>query len=178
MVVAIHQPNFCPWGSFFNKMRECDVFILLNHCTYAKNNFQNRFYYQGKWFTMRCNQSHQCIIDKRYLFPIEDWAKITNSLPVLKVFDECEGVKLPVMNGRIIRKAAQLLNINTKIVDDRDCGLSGTDRLVRLCKDHNADTYLSGVSGHKYLELDKFTQAGIRVIFQESPDKRALVELL
>ncbi len=38
-----------------------------------------------------------------------------------------------------------------------------TERLVRLCQEHRATTYLSGVTGAAYLDRDLFEQAGIAV---------------
>lgn len=127
---------------------------------------------------MRVNQSHTPIISKEYLFPAEDWKKITSDLPALKVFDECIIKSLSGTNSNIIRKACEILKIKTPIVSDWNTQVKGTDRLIAICKYYGADTYLSGISGPKYLELDKFEQADIKVIFQENPDKRALVELL
>ncbi len=180
MVISLHQPNFCPYAGIFEKIAQSDVFVLLNNVQYTKNNFQSRFMYNEKWYTMRCNQSHELIKDKAYLYPAEDWMKITNSLPKLKVFNPCFGSSkfLYKINGAIIRQACEILGIKTKIVDDYATNKTGTDRLIAFCKLYNADTYLSGISGVKYLEMEKFEQSGINVIFQESPDKRALVELL
>lgn len=178
--LSAHQPNFCPYAGIFQKIEQADIFLILNHVTFPKNNFVNRFGYQEKWYTMRCNQSHEPIIDKQYLSPKEDWMKITNSLPKLKVFDPCfaKSKNLSDINGAIIRQACEILGIKTIIEDDYRTHKTGTDRLVSFCLLHNCDTYLSGISGSKYLEMEKFEKAGIKVIFQSNPDKRALCELI
>jgi hypothetical protein len=36
-LVAIHQPNLFPWLGFFNKMAQCDTFVLLNHTANRPN---------------------------------------------------------------------------------------------------------------------------------------------
>src|SRR6185295_8932001 len=50
---------------------------------------------------------------------------------------------------------------------DIDPSLKATDLLVEICKKGGATTYLSGVSGADYLELDKFKEANINVEFQQ-----------
>jgi hypothetical protein len=37
-----------PWYPFFEKMQQADVFILLGHCQFEKNGFQNRFSINNK----------------------------------------------------------------------------------------------------------------------------------
>lgn len=178
MVVSIHQPNLCPYAGIFEKIRQSDVFIVMAHCQFTKNNFQNRFYYAERWYTMRCNQSHEPIRNKKYLHPKEDWNRITSRLPKLKIFDRCVDENLWVMNYGIIQEACRILGIKTVLVQDYKTELTGTDRLVDLCRAARCDTYLSGTSGTKYLDMEKFKNAGINVIFQSNPDKRALCELL
>lgn len=178
MTISCHQPNLCPYAGFFEKMEQSDVFVILNHVQFPKNNYVNRFNYADKWYTMRINQSLIPIIKKEYLHPEKDWLKITQALPKLEVFNDCVNANLAQMNSQIIRKAAELLNIETLICYDYDSGFTGTERLVNICQLIGADTYLSGTSGEKYLDLELFKKSGIKVIFQQNPDKRALVELL
>src|SRR5690606_1743212 len=42
MKVAIHQPNFLPWLGFFNKIKDADVFVILDTVQYVKGTFANR----------------------------------------------------------------------------------------------------------------------------------------
>lgn len=178
LILSAHQPNFCPYAGIFEKIAQSDVCALLYHVQFPKNGYVNRFYYNEKWYTMRVNQSLKPIKDKKYLYPDEDWKRITDSLPKLKVFDDCIDTDLAVMNGSIIQKACEILKIDTLISYDGPTKLTGTDRLIELCLQCECDTYLSGVSGRNYLEMAKFEKANIKVIFQENPDKRALIELL
>lgn len=164
MVVSIHQPNFCPWYPFFEKMQRSDVFVILGHCQYEKNGFQNRFECDG-WNTMSVNKGLEPIVDKKYVNHIADWNKITAKYPHLKQFDDCISDSLYKTNVNIIRKTAKLLKLNTTIAYDYRTNLTGTERLVSLCKLYGADTYLSGSSGKKYLDARQFGR--IKVIYQE-----------
>ena len=42
MIVTVHQPEHLPWLGFFDKMRQADVFVLLDTTQFAKDDFQNR----------------------------------------------------------------------------------------------------------------------------------------
>src|SRR5208282_4712259 len=42
MILAAHQPQFCPWLGYFDKMRRADVFVLLDDVQFKKNEWQNR----------------------------------------------------------------------------------------------------------------------------------------
>jgi hypothetical protein len=179
MIIGIHQPNFCPWSRFFNKIRSCDVFVILRHCQYEKGGFQNRFQSSG-WHTMSVNKGLEPIFNKRYLNPREDWAKIISRFPGLHVFSDCINESLWETNLRIISRACELLKIDTRIELDWDTGLTSTDRLVSICQRYQfGDTvYLSGNGALDYLEIDKFTNAKINVQFQNDDSTSALWELL
>jgi hypothetical protein len=176
--ISIHQPNFLPYEGIFQKIASSDIFIIMSHCQFTKNNFQNRFYYREKWLTMRCNQKHEPIKDKKYLYPREDWFKITNELPKLKIFDDYITYDLTETNTNIIVKSCQILGIKTTIFRDWETKSTGTQRLIDLIEVTGAKTYLSGVSGPKYLDMDLFKKHGIEVQFQGNPGKRALIDLI
>ncbi len=77
-VVSIHQPNFFPWYPFFHKLKQADMFVILENCQFEKNNYQNRFNLGGKWYTMSTNKHLLPIVEKKYSNHLEDWAKIKN----------------------------------------------------------------------------------------------------
>jgi len=180
MTVSIHQPNFIPYSGFFEKMKASDIFVIMGNCQYEKGGYQNRFYHDGAWNTMSVSAGMAPIIRKRYLNPVQDWKRITDKYPVLHEFDELISWDLWRTNTAIIVKAANLLNIKTKIVFDYPTDLKGTDRLVDICKKNGATKYLSGISGKNYLDQKLFEEYKIEVEFQDEMkmDKRALVELL
>ena len=163
MRVAIHQPNFFPYYPFFQKMQEVDIFVIMINCQFEKNNYQNRFEFQG-WNTMSVNGGIDIIENKKYVNCLNDWDKITTKINKLKYFNKYVSESLPIMNILIIKEIAEHLNIKTKIEIDYPTELTGTDRLIDLCKHFGATEYLSGISGKHYLQLDKFD--GIEVKYQ------------
>jgi hypothetical protein len=165
---------------FFNKIIESDIFIILGHCDFEKNNYQNRFFFEDRWLTMSVEATRKRIVDKLYKNPTFDWMKIKKQLHQypLGIFDEfiCESVF--TTNVGIIKKCCQLLNINTRIEVDFSTSLKSTDRLVELCKTFKGTTYLSGPSGKNYLDLNKFTNKGIAVEFFHSNTKDHILNSL
>mgnify|MGYP003132198225 FL=1 len=180
MKIAIHQPNFMPWNPFFEKIRSADVFVILTHCQFEKNNFQNRFNMLDRWNTMSVNKGLEPIQNKKYLEPQRDWNKIKENLKefrqTLDQFDCLIQENLVQTNVAIIKKICRMLDIETEIVLDYPTNLKGTDRLVDICKTMKSTEYISGPSGKNYLELRKF--GDIKVTYHTNVLKRPILEIL
>lgn len=182
MILGAHQPNFLPWEPFFEKIRACDRFVVLTHVQFVRRQYQSRFEFKGAWHTMSVDAGRGLIVDKRYVAPMEDWARIKRRLPghrdALAFFDDLVNSNLVNTNVGIIRRICTRLGIKTEIVLDHPTELRATARLVELCKRYGATTYLSGPSGPTYMDMSVFEAAGIGVEVQNSTGKRPAVELL
>lgn len=179
MTLAAHQPTFFPHYAFFQKMEQSDVFVILNHVQYEKNNYQNRFQLDGKWHTMSVERGLKPIITKRYVNAKKDWERIKSAVPYnIDSFDYCIGDSLAATNYYIIQNIKIHLKINTRLVMDMPTDLMGTHRLVQLCKDYGATKYLSGPSGKKYMDLSLFEKEGIEVVFQEPSESKPILHVL
>ena len=182
MRIAIHQPNFMPWYPFFQKMEQADVFVILSECQFEKGNFQNRFNMYGLWHTMSVNKGLEPIKNKKYVSYSRDWGKIKKRLYKhnLSVFDEFVCDSLLDTNLGIIGKIKSVLDLRCELALDFESELTGTDRLVSICKRYGADKYIAGIGGKNYMELDKFADAGIEVIFQEEKtmNKKPILEVI
>lgn len=174
MTIAIHQPNFFPWLPFFLKMSSVDVFVILNHCQFEKNNYQNRFFYRDSWRTMSVNHGLVSICEKRYANHTSDWQSIKQKLSdkreILDQFDNCIDERLSTCNLNIIKKVSNMLNISTEIVLDEQTNLRSNERLIWLCKKFGAKQYLAGSGGVKYMNIEAFNNAGVDVHFQNVSD--------
>jgi len=178
LTISLHQPNFCPWKPFFDKIAQSDLFVILGNCQFEKNNYQNRFHAHGKWNTMSVVRGNIPIVQKRYINPKEDWKKIVDKYYRLNEFNDLISFDLWQTNSSIIVRAAHHLGIKTPILYDYPTELKGTERLVDICVKYGATKYLSGQGGKKYLDLELFKTYNIEVIFQEYLDKRPLVDIL
>ena len=178
MIISIHQPNFCPYNGFFQKVAACDVFVIMRCCQFEKNNYQNRFFDGEKWQTMRVSKSIENIIDKEYLFAHEDFNKIIKKHPNLNVFNHCIRKSVSDTNINIIIHALKLQGIKTKIVFDYPTELKGTERLIDIVKTFKGTTYLSGISGKNYLNLQAFKDNNIELLFQENIINKPFNEII
>ncbi len=180
MTVSIHQPNLLPRRSYFQKIADSDVFVLLTHAQYSNTGYQNRFNIGNQIHTMKIENGMRPLMQTRYRDPEKDWEKITATYPVLHRFDNYISHNLCATNHAIIISACEKLSIKTRITRDYETNLTGTERLVDICKRHRATRYLSGISGIKYLDISQFTRAGIEVVFQQPDqmDNRPMIEFI
>lgn len=178
MICSIHQPNFLPWYPFFQKIEQADVFVILKHCQFEKNNYQNRFNYNDSWYTMSVNKGMELIKYKKYVNFYNDWNKIKSRLLNYKnffsEFDNYINESLAETNISIIKHIANLLKIKTPIYEDWETDLLSSERLIDICNHYGADKYLAGGGGKNYMEIEKFHNAGIEVSFQEVQEENKI----
>ena len=157
MRIAIHQANFIPWFPYFQKMAQCNKFVILCHCQFEKGGYQNRANINGKWWTIPV---------KKGLVPIN--RKLT-----------IEGRELLSVNMLWIMTIATTLNIDVnKIVFDFETENTGTNRLIEICEHYDADEYLANPDAfNKYLDKDKFDKAGIKFVPFTSQYKKHVFEM-
>ncbi len=193
MLVSIHQPDYLPWVGFFNKIKVSDVFVFLDGASYSRNGFHNRNRVrtpQGwAYLTIPVPRKEQFKPMNQVLLPEDiSWAKKhfrtlemnysrTQFWKLYKDFLEDlytvkvkEAKTLAEFNMLLIRWACEQLGITTKLVLESemeiDHELKATDWLLAICQKLGATKYLSGVSGPKYLEMEKFEAANIKVDLQ------------
>ncbi|MFB3143731.1 MAG: WbqC family protein [Candidatus Methylomirabilales bacterium] len=189
MRVAVHQPQYLPWLGYFDKIDQVDCFVLLDDVQFKKNEWQNRNRIKTaagwQWLTVPVlHRSFQRISEVR-INPTVPWARkhlqalISNytSAPFFDLhrpfFDDIYarawGALLD-LNMVTITYLVEALRIRTKLVMASSlplpAELEATERLVAICQALEADTYLSGAGGRGYLDLTRFEEAGIRVLFQ------------
>lgn len=150
-ILAAHQPNFIPWIPFFSKMEWCDVFILLINVQFEKNGWQNRCQMNGKYWTKPVKQGTETIKSKHYV----------------------NGHNLASLNTAWVVAIAKTLDIDTKKIElDYDTELRGTERIIDICKKHNATHYLTNPdAASKYLDVELMEQNGIKVIHHQTEYK-------
>ena len=192
MVVTIHQPEHLPWLGFFDKARQVDVFVMLDHVQYRRRYFQNRNRIpttQGSvWLTV------PVLVKGKYDQPINEvridnegnprwrekcWNSIVHNYKKAPYFHDhapfFEGLyqkdwdRLVDLNEAIIRYLLTAFSIDVKVVASSELNVQGQrgELLLDICKKLGAPVYLSGISGREYLDLKMFADAGIEVRFQE-----------
>lgn len=191
MVVAIQQLEHLPWMGFFNKMAQCDTFVILDHVQFKKNYFENRNKIKspagGVWVTVpvlikgRFGQRiNEVEIDstkqwkKKYLKTVEQYyckAPYYKDIAdlILPAF-ETDSVMLCELNYDLIKRVAGYLGIETPVVLSSEIGLTdaeSTKMLVEICKKYSAGSYISGPDGRNYLDKAMFRDSGIKIDYHD-----------
>jgi hypothetical protein len=185
--LAAHQPQYLPWLGLFDKLDRADVFVLLDNVQFTKNEWQNRNRIKGpagwQWITVPVRHRFPQIIKEVEIREDQPWRRkhvralesnygraafFEQTMPLLSDVLGQAWAHLADLNIELIRKLADRLGIETDLrlgseFDTRD---DPSLRLLDLCLELDADSYLSGAGGD-YLNRSAFTEAGVGVRIQE-----------
>lgn len=191
ILVAGHQPHYLPWIGYFNKIYQSDIFCIVDSIQFEKKWFQSRNKIRTRegelWLTMPVKthdkfsqKISEVQIDNSVPWKRKHWKSISLSYqkaPYFSIYaDFFEDVyrrdwnMLIDLDEHIIRGVMKFLNIEKKIIRSSSFHPEGkkTDLIVDICKKTGARGYLSGTGGaHSYVELEKFTVAGLTHKFQK-----------
>ena len=191
MRVTIHQPEFAPWLVFFHKVSLTNRLILLNDVQFRKNYLHNRNQIRTSqgvaWITVPVE--HRGLSTPINQVPIAwkaqpDWQEhllraVRSAYQRASYFDELfpgfskivdeAGQSLDSLNIPLLKWMLESFGLHPEIRLSSEWHVSETrsGRILQLCLESAATTYLSGVSGREYLDLAAFQRAGIQVEFQE-----------
>jgi hypothetical protein len=186
-ILAAHQPQYLPWLGYFDKMDQADVFVLLDNVQFKKNEWQNRNRIRTadgwQWLTVPVlHRFPQTIaeveIDNRTAWTRKHRQTLKQNygraehldmlLPEIEELLEDPGGHLSPLNLALIELMVNALGITTSTVLGSDLVVREDPnlRLIDLCLELDADTYLSGSGAHDYLDEAAFEAAGIEVRLQ------------
>ena len=183
--VAILQSNYIPWKGYFDIIGSVDAFVLYDDMQYTKNDWRNRNKIKTQnglqWLSIPVRQEslHQKINETKITDPkwnINHWRSISQSYakaPFFKVYKERfealfleeKSEYISEINRHFIEAINGMLGITTKIYDSREFVLAKgkSERLLALCQELGATTYLSGPAARDYLDEKIFRDAGMNV---------------
>jgi hypothetical protein len=191
MLVTIHQPEHLPWLGFFDKLRQAELFVLLDTCQFAKDDFQNRNRIKTgagpAWLTVpvyKAGRSEQRIdevaICNDRAWGRQHWAQLGAAYADAPhfaahrpFFAELYGrawASLAELNLALITYLAEQLGLGGRFVRASELGISerGPTRVnLSICRAVGATAYLSGQAGRSYLDEAQFAEHGIAVRYQE-----------
>lgn len=183
--LAIIQSNYVPWKGYFDMIGLVDEFIIYDEVQYTKNDWRNRNKIKTRnglqWITIPAYHRHlgqkiseTQVSDRKW--NIKHWHTLKTNYGKAPGFKEyaprledfyntVNSNFLSEINTSLLKIICSLLGIKTKISSSVDYQLSGdpTERLVSLCKQTGATSYLSGPAAKNYLQEDLFLQENIRV---------------
>ena len=184
--IAILQSNYIPWKGYFDLINMVDEFILYDDMQYTKRDWRNRNKIktpQGlKWLSIPVE------VKGKYFQKInetkiseKDWAKkhwqqIKHTYAKAKdfkdfkdVFEElymrCNEEYLSKINYKFITTINEILGITTKIRWSSEFELvdGQTEKLLGICKDCDADVYISGPAAKYYFDKELAKKENIEV---------------
>ena len=189
MVVAVHQPQYLPWLGYFNKVDRADIFVLLDNVQFKKNEWQNRNRIKAaqgwQWLTVPVMYRYPQLINEVLINYRANWQHkqrqaILSNYKKAPHYDRLEGFFEEIfssswqfisqLNIQIVRKLAKILGIDTPIYVASELGEFPQDpdeRLIAITKHFGSDTYLAGAGGREYMDLEKYSKSGIKVLFQD-----------
>jgi hypothetical protein len=183
--IAILQSNYIPWKGYFDMIAKVDEFIFHDDLQYTKNDWRNRNKIKTKdgtiWLTIPCGSNEKRLISEVLLNDCS-WQKKHMELIYLhyKKAPYYEEIRSFLENTYLTKKwnylsevnqflikyiSKELLKIDTQFKNSTDYQPEGlkSDRVLSLCKQANADIYLSGPSAQNYLKVENFFDEGIEI---------------
>lgn len=184
--IVILQSNYIPWKGYFDIMNMADEFIFYDDVQYTKNDWRNRnkiLTQNGtQWLTLPVRQIRLSQLIKDTKIENKRWAKkhwesLQQNYSKAQYFNKykeifemafmsCNEEYLSKINYKFILTINKILGIKTKM---RSCSefnkiIAGpNERLVEICKECEANVYLSGPSAKNYLNEDMFSKNNIKV---------------
>jgi len=199
--IAILQSNYIPWKGYFDMINMVDEFILYDDVQYTKNDWRNRNKIktsQGvQWVTIPVRQTsleqtikETKVQDKRWRK--KHWATISQNYTKAKYFKEYKDLfeelylgddeeYLSQINYKFIIAINKILGISTKIRWSSEFDLTDgqTEKLLGICKDCNANIYLSGPAAKDYFDEELAKKENIKVEWMDYsgyPEHKQLFE--
>lgn len=183
--IAILQSNYIPWKGYFDLINMVDEFIFYDEVQYTKNDWRNRNKIktsQGiRWLTIPVRQEslEQKIKDTKITnkkWNIKHWRTISQNYSKAKHFKEykdvfeelylnCNEEYLAKINYKFITTINEILGISTKLRWSSEFELieGQTEKLLSICKDCNANVYLSGPAAQDYFDEKLAAKEKIKV---------------
>lgn len=184
-LVAISQSNYIPWKGYFDLIGLVDEFIIYDEVQYTKNDWRNRNRIKTptgvQWITIPVFQKSlkQKISETKvtsHKWALKNWQTIRGNYgraaffkllsPQLEEFYCTTQLSLlSEINTFLLKNICEMIGIHTKITNSSQYVLEGDriEKLISLCKQTGADSYLSGPAAKEYLCEDLFLQEGITV---------------
>jgi WbqC-like protein family len=186
--LAAVQSCYIPWKGYFDLIRAVDEFVLYDDAQFTRRDWRNRNRIKTKdgtrWLTIPVavkGQYHAPINEIRVADPTwgpRHWRQLTLSYRKTPGFPrlaerfeaiylgDCDE-RLSFINRRFIEEVCAILGIRTRLSWSMDYTLKTgrNQRLIDLCIQAGARTYVSGPSARSYLDLELFRQSGLEVVF-------------
>ncbi|GLI08714.1 hypothetical protein YDYSG_47460 [Paenibacillus tyrfis] len=191
MRIAIMQPYFLPYIGYFQLINAVDVFVIYDNIEYTKKGWfnRNRFLQNGRdvYFSISVQKDSDYLnvndrkialdFNKKKLLNqlSEAYKKAPHFLQGIKIFEDS------LLNNETnlfkyicysINTVVKSLDIRTKIIIsssiDIDHSLRGQSKVLAICKQLNASTYINSIGGVDLYSKEVFAENEIELRFIRS----------
>jgi hypothetical protein len=188
--VAISQSNYLPWRGYFSQIGAADYFVFLDNVQFTKRDWRTRNQImtpQGTaWINVPISlpksssskineieipdfnflESHLELIRRSYSRAInfeENWTWVSDLLL------QSHSKNLSEFNINLIKQVSHEFDLDTDFYNSSKFEDSDdpTQRLINICVELGAEKYLSGPNAKNYLEVSRFHDLGIEVIWAD-----------
>lgn len=189
--VVVSQPMFFPWYGLLEQIKLCDSFVFYDDVQYSKGSFSNRVQVktpQGvRWLTVPLRDVHLGQnINKVSINNQKNWQKsLTNTLQQAYAKSPYKHEMLSLVESVFCRQYDSLCELSmasmTALLDYFDLAKhvefyisshmnvqgSSTQRVLDICQQLKAISYLTGHGAKHYLQHELFETAGIEVHYMD-----------
>ena len=199
--VAIVQSNYIPWKGYFDLIASVDEFVLYDDVQYTRRDWRNRNLIKTangpQWLTIPVEvkgKYHQLIRDVAVSdagWARTHWRTLQHHYARAECFRDMQQLvegwyerggelrMLTEINEHFLRAVCSLLEIGTTITRSSDYTLAEgrSERLLDICRQACATTYLSGPSARGYLDEAMFGAARVKVEWMDYSGYREYPQL-
>lgn len=189
-IAVIHQAQFLPYLGFFHKLQQGDIFVVMDSVQFQRRGIQHRNRIKTangvQWLTVPvCHRNrdeeriNEMLINSELPWARKHWQTIVTNYARAPYFHQYAPELEQILNQdwrylceldmALIQWVMDVLHIHKPIVYMSALGVEGnkTELLINICQAVGADTYLSGIGGKRYMDLEAFAAAGIDLLWQE-----------
>ena len=188
MILTSMQPAYLPWLGLFERIARADVFVSFDDVQYCPKSFQNRnkiwTSHGPQWLTVPVHHSRETkikdvLINNDLPWQRKHWKSIEQSYRKAKYWEmyryglygiyAIKWTTLTELTDHFLRWMLDELKISVIWKQAGDYIFHGekSARVLDMCQQLGADTYIFGVLGRNYADVAAFEKAGIKVIFQD-----------
>ena len=187
MKVAIHQPQYFPYGGFFHKLSLSDIYVIMDNAQYDK-----RFTNRNKIITAKEPIWISVPINKKQKFAANSEVEINNEMPWASLhwrrlqisynnsqffhlykgyFEQLYGKHWDMLfelDFETLKQVISWLGLKVEIIRESELNVrsKSSQRLADVSKAVGADTYVAGSGSRNYMDESVFRRDNITVEYQ------------
>ena len=189
MILTAHQPVYLPWLGLFHKIALAETFVYFDQVQYLPKDWMNRNKIRTKsgsiWLTVpvlrkgyRDLKTSEIEINnsidwqKKHLRSISlNYKKSPYFENYIPFFEDVYSRKwkfLGELNEYMLKWFLDELGIKVNFLNANDFKFQGekSSLILNMCKELNASTYIFGMLGKDYADVQEFEKNDIELIFQ------------